>query len=607
MVKHTRQFLLARFWETALGFWGKGGARYSWTLTIGVIAIALLNVGLQYRINVWHRNMFDALDTRDGAAVVYQTVLFFPLILISVLIAASATYAKMSTQRKWREWLNAHILDRWLDKGRHYQLNLIPGDHANPEHRVTEDLRMACDAPVEFATGILSAVVSAITFIGVLWFIGGALPIHIGGSEITIPGFLVIAAVIYAVLASGSMWLIASGFVAASENKNQAEAEYRYALTRLRENGESIALLGGEEEERSGLDTAFKTVLVRWRDIMKQYIRTTIVSTTSGGIAPVVPILLCAPKYVAGTMSLGEVMQAASAFVIVQTAFSWLVDNYPRLADWGASAVRLASLLVAFDRLERAESGDGSGRITRTPSQDASIRLREVSVTLDDGNVVVNEADIEIAGGEKVLFTGASGSGKSTLVRAIAGLWPWGSGEIVIRFEDLLLLPQRPYVPLGTLRRALTYPMAPETVDDALLRKTTEEVGLGHFLDRLDEDAKWEGILSGGEKQRLAFARMLVQRPAVIVMDEATSALDVASQEQLMTLLLERLPEATVLSVGHRAELDAFHSRKLVLEHHPEGAKLLSDDSLAWTFRRSARLLARLVSGESAPDPSAEG
>lgn len=604
MVKHTRQFLLARFWETALGFWGKDGAKHSWTLTIAVIAIALLNVGLQYRINVWHRNMFDALDTRDGSAVVHQTVIFFPLILISVLIAASATYAKMSTQRNWRQWLNHHILDRWLDKGRHYQLNLIPGDHANPEHRVTEDLRMACDAPIEFATGILSAVVSAITFISVLWFIGGSLPIHIGGSEINIPGFLVIAAVIYAVLASGSMWLIARGFVAASENKNQAEAEYRYALTRLRENGESIALLGGEEEERSGLDTAFKNVIVRWRDIMKQYIRTTIVSTTSGGIAPVVPILLCAPKYVAGSMTLGEVMQAASAFVIVQTAFSWLVDNYPRLADWGASAVRLASLLVAFDRLERAERGDGSGRITRTPSQDASIRLREVSVTLDDGNVVVNEADIEIAGGEKVLFTGASGTGKSTLVRAIAGLWPWGSGEIVIRFENLLLLPQRPYVPLGTLRRALTYPMAPETVDDALLRKTTEEVGLGHFLDRLDEDAKWEGILSGGEKQRLAFARMLVQRPAVIVMDEATSALDVASQEHLMKLLLERLPEATVLSVGHRAELDAFHSRKLVLEHHPEGAKLLSDDSLAWTFRRTARVLSRLVSGEAAPPPS---
>jgi putative ATP-binding cassette transporter len=600
-MKQSRQVLLARFWETALGFWRKGGGRHAWIMTIGVISIALLNIALQYRINVWHRAMFDALDKRDGAVVVHQSMIFFPLILISVLLAASATYAKMTTQRQWRQWLNAHILDRWLSKGRHYQLNLIPGDHENPEHRVTEDLRMACDAPVEFVTGILSAIVTALTFISVLWFIGGALTVHIGGSELTIPGFLVIAAVIYAVLASGSMMVIANSFVSVSERKNQAEAEYRYALTRFRENGESIALLGGEEEERSGLDAAFGKVVARWRDIMMQYVRTTIVSTTSGGIAPVVPILLCAPKYVAGTMSLGEVMQAASAFVIVQTAFSWLVDNYPRLADWSASAARLSSLLVAFDRLERAEGENAAGHITRRPSEDASIRLRDVSVTLADGNVVINEADIAIAGGERVLFAGASGTGKSTLIRAIAGLWPWGSGEIVIRFEGLFLLPQLPYVPLGTLRRALTYPLAPDTVDDALLRKTTEEVGLGHFLDRLDEDDKWESILSGGEKQRLAFARLLVQKPTVIIMDEATSALDPPSQDELMKLLLERLPEATILSVGHRAELDAFHTRKLVLEYHPEGAMLESDESLAFAFRRSARFLARLLGAEPAP------
>jgi putative ATP-binding cassette transporter len=592
--QQTRQYLLARFWEAALGFWRKGGGRTAWSLTFMVIAIALVNLAVQYRLNVWHRVMFDALDKRDGGGVLYQTVLFLPLIAAVVGVAAAATYAKLTLQRRWRDWLNAHVLDQWLTRGRYYQLNLVPGDHTNPEYRVAEDLRLSVEAPVEFSIGVFSAVTSAIVFIGVLWFIGGELTIPIGSAVLRIPGFLVVAAFIYALLASGSMVMIARGFVTVSENKNQAEADYRYMLTRLRENGESIAMLGGGNEERAGLDGAFTTVRKRWHELMIQYLRTTIVSQSANGLAPIIPILLCAPKYVAGTMTLGEVMQAASAFMIVQVAFNWLVENYPRLADWTASASRLASLLVSLDRLERAEGEETTGRIVRKEAETGVLRLRDVSVTLDDGSAVVNEADIEIARGEKVLVVGESGTGKSTLVRAIAGLWPWGTGEILVKFEGLFLMPQKPYVPLGTLRRAVTYPLSPEEVEDAVVRTTVEEVGLGHFLDRLDEDTTWEHVLSGGEKQRLAFARVLIQRPQVIVMDEATAALDPLGQEQLMRLLLERLPEATVISVGHRAELEAFHTRKLVLEYHADGARLVSDESIQRTFGRSARLLSKL-------------
>jgi len=304
-------------------------------------------------------------------------------------------------------------------------------------------------------------------------------------------------------------------------------------------------------------------------------------------------------------MTLGGVMQASSAFVTVQVAFNWVVDNYPRLADWTASARRVASLLASLDRLERADREE-TGRITRGETEDAALRLRDLSVTLDDGSAVVNEADVEVRPGERVLVAGESGTGKSTLVRAISGLWPWGSGEILLRKgARVLLMPQQPYVPLGTLRRAATYPVAADQVDDGLVRTTLDEVGLGHFLPRLDEEDRWEGILSGGEKQRLAFARLLIGRPDIVVMDEATSALDPRSQDELMQLVLERLPDATIVSVGHRPELEKFHTRKLVLEYRPEGARMARDEPIQqWAFPRPARLLSRLFGRERTAVPT---
>jgi putative ATP-binding cassette transporter len=314
--------------------------------------------------------------------------------------------------------------------------------------------------------------------------------------------------------------------------------------------------------------------------------RTTVVSQVSNQVAPVIPVLLCAPKFISGDMSLGEVMQAASAFITVQSAFSWLVDNYPRFADWTASARRVGSLLVALDALEHADE-EGVGYIRRTGTQESALRLRNLSITLDNGTEVLKEAEVTIGPGEKVLVVGESGTGKSSLVRAIAGLWPWGGGEI--QYHDHLsffLLPQRSYLPIGNLRRAVSYPSAPDTFDDATLVDALNAVGLESFVDRLEEDAPWDQILSGGEKQRLAFARLLVQKPDVVVLDEATSALDPASQDHLMHLLAERLPNATLISVAHRPELEAFHDRKLIIEAREGGAKLARDLKLAPRGRR---------------------
>jgi putative ATP-binding cassette transporter len=317
--------------------------------------------------------------------------------------------------------------------------------------------------------------------------------------------------------------------------------------------------------------------------------RTTIVSQTSGYIAPVLPILLCAPKFLAGSMTLGEVMQAASAFTIVQGAFNWLVDNYPRLADWTASARRVSSFMVSLDALERAENGEGVERIERgdlagsnlADPAGVALRLRDLSVTLDDGTAVVKDAEVVIAPGERVLVAGESGTGKSTLVRAIAGLWPWGQGHVeVASGARMMLMPQRAYVPIGALRAAATYPEPPESKSDEEIAKTLKLVGLGHLAKRLDEEAPWDQTLSGGEKQRLAFARIFLHRPDILVLDEATSALDPDSQDELMELLTKQLSETTVISVGHRPELEAFHDRKIVLERRRGGARFVTDIQL---------------------------
>jgi vitamin B12/bleomycin/antimicrobial peptide transport system ATP-binding/permease protein len=375
------------------------------------------------------------------------------------------------------------------------------------------------------------------------------------------------------------MVVIGRRFVPVSESKNQAEAEYRYVLTRLRETGESIALIHGEDEERAGVDRSLKNVLRAWRDICLQTMKTTIVSQTSGYIAPVLPVLLCASKYLDGSMSLGQVMQAASAFTIVQAAFNWLVDNYPRLADWTASARRVASLMLSLDALERAESGEAIGRITRShDGEGPALRLRNLSVTLDDGTAVVDEAEVEIIPGERVLIAGESGTGKSTLVRAIAGLWPWGNGSIEVRRgAKMFFLPQRPYVPLGTLRRAATYPDAAESRGGEEIADAFKRVGLDHLIERIDEEAAWDQTLSGGEKQRLDFARIVLHKPDIIVLDEATAALDPESQDRLMEFLVEQPEHTTLVSVGHRPKLEPFHSRKIVLERRRNGTRLVSD------------------------------
>jgi vitamin B12/bleomycin/antimicrobial peptide transport system ATP-binding/permease protein len=277
-------------------------------------------------------------------------------------------------------------------------------------------------------------------------------------------------------------------------------------------------------------------------------------------------------------MTLGQVMQAAAAFVQVQYAFNWIVDNYPKIAEWTASARRVSGLMVSLDHLDSLEQDGTISAINRIEAEGPAIALRNLSVALSTGKVVIDDADVNVDLGERVLLAGESGSGKSTLVRAIAGLWPWGEGEVVTRpGTRLFLMPQKPYLPLGTLRRAAAYPMSPDEVDDEALVQALEDVGLKHLADRLDEeDVRWSDVLSGGEQQRVGFVRLLLHKPDIVIMDESTSALDPEGQAKLFERLSERMPETAVISVGHRLELEAFHDRKLNLVRHEEGAQLVA-------------------------------
>ncbi|OJU26109.1 MAG: ABC transporter ATP-binding protein [Alphaproteobacteria bacterium 64-6] len=595
-----RRLLLWRFLHTARRFWTERGSARAWLLTAGLLAVILAIVGAAYAMNVWNREIFDALEKRNAPIVGKLALIYVVILAVSVAFSILQVQLRTALQRAWRRWLTTRLVARWLDHGRYYQLNLVTGDHKNPEARMSEDMRIATEAPIDFVSGVLQAFLSAVTFIVVLWTIGGALDLSIIGIPLVVPGFLVIAAVLYAVIASGAMVLIGSRFVQASEAKNQNEAEFRYVLTRVRENGESIALIRGEEEERAGLQKSLSNVLAAWRRVAIQTMKTTAVSQTSSFIAPVLPIILCAPKFLDGSMSLGQSMQAASAFTIVQAAFNWVVDNYPRLADWTASAVRVGSLMASLDTLERAEKGDQVGRIAiSNEGKDAALRLNDLSVALDDGTAILDETEVEIMPGERVLIAGESGTGKSTLVRALAGLWPWGGGSVEVKEgASLFLLPQRPYVPVGSLKRAATYPEGPDSKTDAEVAEALETVGLAHLVEKIAEEGPWDQTLSGGEKQRLAIARILLHSPDIVVLDEATAALDPNSQDELMALLVDRSPNTTIVSVGHRPELEAFHTRKLTLARRREGARLVRDDVLRdrrpkrsltkWLFRRKA-------------------
>lgn len=344
--------LLARFWRSASCFWAGRSALTAWPLTVSLIVIVLLQLYVQYRLNLWNRDFFDALERRDSAALWAEAWLFLPFMAASVALAAISVWGRMTAQRKWREILTSHLISYWLGKGRYCGMDYMISGNQNPEYRIAEDARVATDSPIDLAFGLLSSLLVAAIFVEVLWSVGGDFTLSVGGMPLQIPGYLVIGVMLYSAVFTGAMILIGRSLKDVIQDKNQAEAELRAAANRVRESGETGGAAGCGTVDIDALWTGLKGVLRQWRELCWQLVGTTLISQGNLLLAPVVGWALCAPKYLAGTMSLGELTQAAAAFVIVQGAFNWLVDNYQRLADWISSVNRVATFLLALDRLD---------------------------------------------------------------------------------------------------------------------------------------------------------------------------------------------------------------------------------------------------------------
>lgn len=548
------------------------GGRQLVLLAIGIVIVLVGNMIGQVRLNAWHGDFFDAIDRRGLTAFGQQLVVFLQIVGVLLVLVVAQTWQQEMMKVRLRQWLTHKLLDRWLVRGRAYRMAMTSEFGVNPDQRIQEDTRQLTDFTVELGVGLLQSAMLLVSFIGVLWALSSSVRFEIGGQSIVIPGYMVWCAIGYALLGSGLTLLVGRPLIALNAQRYAREADFRFALVRVSESAESIALYGGEKDERRVLGEALQPVILAMRRLSSSIARLTWITSGYGWLAIVVPILAAAPGYFSGRLSLGELMMVVGAFNQVQQALRWFVDNFPRIADWRAALGRVASFYRAMDE---AEVEDDTERLEIEPHPGGALAFDRVGILLKDGHVVIKDATAEIRPGERVLIVGASGAGKSTLFRAIAGLWPWGTGHILLPPRaTMMFMPQRPYLPLGRLRGAVTYPAGPggfaaEAVEAALRR-----VGLGELVPMLDLDERWDRALSVGQQQRLAFARLLLHRPRWVFLDEATAALDEANQEVVMSIFDQELPEAAVVSIGHRPGLERFHRRLLELVPSPDGARL---------------------------------
>ncbi len=551
------------------GFWRGAQSRRAWMITLALVLSLSLSIGATLALNHWNRWFFDALEAKNSA-VLGQAILVLGLIVATMAgVGVGIVRSRETLQVRWREWVTHELVDRWIDRQRFYHMGLLRTEPANPEYRISDDTRWATELLVDCGIGLFLAVISASAFIGILWSVGGSLNVDAGGVGFTIPAYMVLAALLYGVIASGLMLRVGRPLVGSVVRKNEAEGHFRFALMRVRDNAESIALSRGAADEKRFANGLYDNNVQRWLAIVRQHGNLTWITNASGPLVPIFPLLVALPKYLSGDLSLGQVMQLAAAFVQVQVAISWIVDNYNKIADWYASARRIIELTDAADAIDTrlAATGAITPRLALSAGTSPGLRLNNVSVCDPAGVELVRNVTFAALPGEHVVVSGTSGSGKTSLIRAIAGLWPWGKGTITgLDNAMLFVVPQRPYVPTTTLRNALRYPNGTGVVEDGAYIAALRRAGLSNLLHRLDETVRWDHALSNGEMQRLSIARVLVQRPGIVLLDEALGALEETSRRELMQCIRQDLPETAVVSFTQMPQPDCPFDTRVTLE-----------------------------------------
>lgn len=575
----TARGFLAKLWALAKPYWFATdraefrllGIRFSisegWLargLLVLILGLNVFYVYLSKLYNDWNRRFFDALQEKNAAAFREEVIYWILLVAIIIVAVVYSQWFQQLLTIRWRAWLTRVYYRDWLADLTYYRMELVGDGTDNPEQRIEEDCAAFAEQTLDLTLDFVLQVMTLATFTVVLWNLSGSLVLPFFGG-LAIPGYMLWAAIIYAVLGSYLTYRIGRPLVGVNFNMQRFNADFRYRMIRIRENSESIALYHGEPDEESGLRMAFQRIFGNWLLLMKYTKRLNWLVTFYRQVAIIFPFIVAAPRYFAGAIPLGALTQTADAFGQVQGSLSWFVDVFPRAAAWMAVVDRLTSFGEAMERAKLAKQGDTGIRLV--PGSGGELAVHDIDVRLPNGALLLDDASFVVRQGDSVSVSGPSGSGKTTLFRVLAGLWPFGQGEIGVPKEgQSLFLPQRPYIPIGTLRDALTYPDRTGTISDEKCREALEACLLGHLAGRLDETENWSLALSVGEQQRLAFARALLLKPSWIFIDEGTSAVDEAMGKRLYALLRERLPRAAIVSIAHRPEVIGLHDRHLVID-----------------------------------------
>ena len=556
---------LATVWRIAAPYFRSEDRLAGRALLAAVISIELSLVLINVLLNQWNNRFYNALQEKNWEGFVRETGIFCLLATLYVALAVYQLYLNQWLQIRWRRWMTSTYLGQWLHNANHYRMQLRGDAADNPDQRITDDVKLFVDQTLNISVGLLSAIVTLGSFVVILWGLSSAAPLHIFGREFAIPGYLVWGALIYAIFGTALTQWIGSPLVNLDFQQQRFEADFRFNLVRVRENSEQIALLQGESAERQRLSERFGRVVDNWYAIMRRTKRLTAFTGSYAQAAVIFPFILVAPAYFADKIQLGGMMQTASAFDSVQKALSFFVSTYRTLAEWRAVVARLDGFEAAIKSAATQATGASSIDIVSSTGSD-KIDLEQLLVRLPNGTPLVSADSFSISGNERTLVTGPSGAGKSTLFRAIAGIWPFGSGSITIPAKaTLMMLPQRPYFPVGSLKAAIVYPAEVGAFSSDRVRDVLIAVGLPQLASQLEEEAHWNRMLSLGEQQRLGLARALLHAPQYLFLDEATASLDEASEAALYHLLEEKLPATTIVSIGHRSTLEAFHQRNVEL------------------------------------------